>query len=498
MAMNLSLFNRKCVLQFLCILIIFLNSLLFPVYAIAELIGDPFSLNHENEKQTTNQNNLIKQDGCSDGTVLAGDPFAESKNTDNKLKDSYLTDEQKKSYPWSISGFIESRDQLALKHMHQPVSLRQRIQLEVKKQFEHISFFASGRTDYDFASHTWSHQYHNPFLISLHETYLTFDSEYFDFFIGRKIHRWGASDGINPMDLINPIDTSDPFSSGRADNRIPSTMILVKWIFNNLSLEGVFLPLSPVSDLQSRGNPWNGSDLDSIFELEELGKISTHNKKPNRIFEQVGYGGKLSAFLFGWDLSFMYFSGNISNAVWFPKFNKLKYIKEFNARYPRFQAYGFSFAKAFGSSSTFRGELSYKPQYYMNMINDLYPYRGNYLQSVLGIDYDFDSKYYMNLQIFTDYFRGSSKIDKKKSKYWNGLSYEMSGKWLNDDLKCGIRGKIYTSNGDGSITDIFAEYKFNDSFEIDGGVMFWLGKEKGMMGMYDKNDMIYIKLKYSF
>ncbi len=381
--------------------------------------------------------------------------------------------------------------------MDRPVSLRQRLQVEASKRWEHVSLFASFRGDADLAAPTWKHQYHSPFLASVHEAYLTLYTDHLDMFAGRKIHRWGTGDGINPMDLINPIDTRDPFSSGRADNRVPAELAVAKLSWKNWSLEGVFLPLARVSDLQSRGYPWNAKDYDSIYAAEERGEIRVRNKKPDEWFRQCAWGARLSTFAGGWDLSLLFFSGYISHPVWTPVLVPASGRMTYEARHPHFTAYGINFAKAVGGSSTIRGELAYKPQYRMNFNDEYFPFTGDYVQSVIGIDYDLDSKYYFNIQIFTDFFKGSNERQESKNKIWNGVSYEISGKWLRDDLKAGVRGKIYTS-GDGDLTDFFVQYKFNDNVEFNTGVMLWIGSNESAIGRYSENNMLYCNVKFSF
>ncbi len=60
-------------------------------------------------------------------------------------------------------------------------------------------------------------------------------------FIGRKIHRWGTGDGVNPLDLINPLDVRDPVAAGNADNRV-RLLMSTTYTVGAWSLEGIILP----------------------------------------------------------------------------------------------------------------------------------------------------------------------------------------------------------------------------------------------------------------
>ena len=161
------------------------------------------------------------------------------------------------------------------------------------------------------------------------------------------------------------------------------------------------------------------------------------------------------------------------------------------AEYPRFTAFGTSFAKGFGSQ-TVRGEVAYKPRF---------PVQGGFgfhwadlWQGVLGWDYDIDSKYYLNFQLFGDVQEGS---EASGSRTWHGATYEISGKWFRDALKTGVRGKLYTS-GEGTLTEVFLEYELDDHWKASTGVMFWTGGENTILGEYTDNDFVYLTLRYAF
>lgn len=106
------------------------------------------------------------------------------------------------------------------------------------------------------------------------------------------------------------------------------------------------------------------------------------------------------------------------------------------------------------------------------------------MQGVLGWDYDIDSKYYLNFQLFGDVQEGS---EASGSRTWHGATYEISGKWFRDALKTGVRGKLYTS-GEGTLTEVFLEYELDDHWKASTGVMFWTGGEDTILGEYTDNE----------
>ncbi len=92
-------------------------------------------------------------------------------------------------------------------------------------------------------------------------------------------------------------------------------------------------------------------------------------------------------------------------------------------------------------------------------------------------------------------FGETGTVNSPRSRY--GITYELSGKYFNDDLKAGVRGSAYASN-DGTLTDIFSEYQFGDNWKLSSGVMIWTGDASGTMGQYDSNDTLYMTVRYSF
>jgi hypothetical protein len=104
----------------------------------------------------------------------------------------------------TFGGYLESRDQVRVKEMDEPISLRQRLWLDCYLGQDWIRGFTSAYFDYDPAFRDWTDDNDEIYYVELNEAYLTIDTERMDFIFGKKMMRWGTGDGINPMDLINP------------------------------------------------------------------------------------------------------------------------------------------------------------------------------------------------------------------------------------------------------------------------------------------------------
>ena len=102
------------------------------------------------------------------------------------------------------------------------------------------------------------------------------------------------------MDLINPLDTRDPVTTGRADNRLPVWLFSGTVSGNGISFEGVFLPKAEVNALPCSGNPWEPRALRELRRQRDDGLFTiTAPDEPDRWFRDVEYGGRLSANLGG-------------------------------------------------------------------------------------------------------------------------------------------------------------------------------------------------------
>jgi hypothetical protein len=416
--------------------------------------------------------------------TVAGDPFAvetafTSMNTVAKPDGFHL------------SGFVESRNQLATGHFDRPISLRQKVQIEGVRRWRGLSAFISADASWDGAMNTWPGE-HDPWRGGLREAYLTFDTNNFDVFVGRKVHRWGAGDGVNPMDIINPLDSKDPLASGRADNRLPVALASLTFSIGKMSFEGVFAPRAEVNDTPEYGSPWEPR---SLHEIRASGAAGDE-EKPNQWFGDAEFGGRFFATISGWDVALMVFRGFVDTPLF--DIGASPGGLTFTAVHPRFSAYGLSFAKGFGNQ-TWRGEAAFKPDYPIQISTDPADYapsvgEADLWQGVLGWDCDIDGKYYLNVQMFTDQ---QSRDDAAGKRRWSGLAYEISGLWRLDALKAGLRGKLYAA-GDGALTELFFDYDVNDRWKTSVGLMIWRGEANGVLGEYDDNDFFYLTLRRVF
>jgi hypothetical protein len=204
----------------------------------------------------------------------------------------------------------------------------------------------------------------------------------------------------------------------------------------------------------------------------------------------------------GFDLALLYYNGYTDDPAYHRDYLTDDRMR-FTTRYKRYQAYGFNFAKGF-ERATVRGELAVKPGLLFSIDPDDPSYSmdddglvsRDLYQGVIGIDRTFFTNLYINLQFFVDLIEdGQRELALKRKTH--GITFEISDKFLDDDLSAGFRGMYFTTN-DGSASEIFAEYKIGDNWQIAPGYMTFNGPKDSRLGQFDDNDMIYFRLRYSF
>ena len=431
--------------------------------------------------------------------ALAEDPLEDMDL--NSLTEETFVEEKEKFL--SISGYLESRNQLRIKDMDEPISFRQRLWLDCYLGRDWIRGFANAYFDYDPAVRDWTDDKNELYYLELNEAYLTVDTERIDFIFGKKMMRWGTGDGVNPMDLINPRDYRDPIASARADARLPILLADGIFLLGPVTLEGVLIPKAEVNKFCLPDSPWEPEGLKDMRRSVEPGEIVlSPGEEPDDWFKNSEFAFRVSTVWHGFDLALLYYNGYTDDAAYHRDYLTDGRMR-FTPRYHRYQAYGFNFAKGF-ERATVRGEIAVKPEllFSIDLDDPLYEKDSDGLvsrdlyQGVIGIDRTFFTNLYVNLQFFADLIEDCQESLASKRKT-HGITFEISDKFLDDDLMAGFRGMYYTSH-EGSALEIFAEYKIGDNWEVVPGYMFFNGPKESRLGQFNDNDMVYFRLRYSF
>ena len=246
------------------------------------------------------------------------------------------------------------------------------------------------------------------FDIDLREAYITWYPDFGEVKLGKIIHTWGAADGNNPTDNINPYDYYYMFLPG-ADRKIGVLSGSVKTYWKIFSLEGIFIP-----DHTANRLPFGEEDFPIHFPFEPDEYLD--------IDKEYEFGTQLNG-AFNWaDISISYFNGNddLFSMQYFTPTGELSnpFIPNFGFR--KTEMYGADFV-TFIDNFTLRGEIAYfntkdkLDQYVGNLYFDV---DANYLQYVLQVEYAGISDINLGLQ-----YLGTTVLD-ARGKYFNGMGTE--------------------------------------------------------------------------
>ena len=453
-------------------------------------------------------------------TDSGGDPFAGEpafQNDEGGQVSNSGESEAPNRFGWSMDfhGYLESRNQLRTTD-GEFVSARQRLWMDIDGVLGEdregdaflgsARFFVSAALDIDPSAADLSDD-HSAVRPHIQEAYAVFDSGRADFTLGRKMVRWGTGDGVNPMDLINPLDYRDPVASGRSDSRVPVFLgqgifrLPVSGLLQEASLECVAIPLARVNKLNSPGSAWESPWLQTLREADHNGLLVFESQqRPETVLKDAEFGFRMSSVFSGWDLSLLGFYGRLDNPVLEKESTaggENDGLSRLTPVHPVFRALGVSFAKGL-SKSTIRGELAVKPDLPFTIADPTSApgyQRRDTLEYVLGIDRTFGANLYVNLQYFGDFVKNAGALAKKCRD--DGITFEIHDKFLQDDLESGVRG-IVSFTGQGWTCEPYAEYSLGDDWLLAASMLVFEGPESGRFGQYDRNDIFTFRLRRSF
>lgn len=134
-------------------------------------------------------------------------------------------------------------------------------------------------------------------ILTTQEAYLALAIDWFEIRAGYQIFAWGTGDLVNPTDNLNPIDFSDLFDS----RRIPVMATTIELDFEKVSFELISIPTFTRSRLPLKNKRFD-------FLRNSPLPILTPDD-PESEFQNMQWGARAEAHLFGWDFSISGFSG---------------------------------------------------------------------------------------------------------------------------------------------------------------------------------------------
>ena len=341
----------------------------------------------------------------------------------------------------------------------------------------------------------------NNLTAGIRELYADIYFNSLDLRIGKQQIIWGKGDGVFITDVVSPKDMSNFILPDFDEIRIGVTAAKADWYVGDFTLEGVWIPVFTPSVLPDSDSIWAVSmDFPAgMTPSIKSAKLPDPTFKNSEGFAKLSYmGSSFDVELIGgymWDDTPVphvttFVPGMPPTVVVTPEYHRL--------------------SMAGGSFSTeilgvvFRGEGAYYDGNYFSIDPDKLQtnlladgdgtLQKNYLHYMAGMDY---SLFGINLsaqfvqQVILDY---DSRL--KNDEYESTATFLAAKTFLNETLKVQFFG-YYGINNNDALLRPSVSYSIADGLDVTAGSDIFIG-DSGTFGQYDNNDMVYIKIKYSF
>ena len=373
-----------------------------------------------------------------------------------------------------------------------PLSAAQRFRLEANiNQDSWIRGYVSGHVDADLSVPGRRDSEEHIVTPELGEAYVTLDSRYLDLIIGMQQIRWGEADSLSTFDIINPVDFRNPIATARSSQRLSVGAVDLRANLDGAGLlDLVLIPFPRFSRLPEYGSPWEDSSLRTLRQYARAGFV--RRQREDGPFEPEA-AARLKFFRPGYDVAFLFYRGYEHTPLYTASLDRQRMQALVKEIYEPYTAFGINTAVSLWDS-TFRGEFTIKAGYPFQSDEITVERRTDY-EAILGWDRNFLTNLNVNLQAFFFSHDGDAVPGKDRDRY--GISWSVSDKFLDESLTAGIRGEIFASNGDYCV-EIFSEYEYSDDLHFLAGYMLFGGDRRNDLGQYDRNDHLYLGVRYSF
>jgi hypothetical protein len=341
-----------------------------------------------------------------------------------------------------------------------------------------------------------NHYQNQELELGLRLAYLDILFKSMDIRIGKQQIIWGKADGVFITDVISPKDMREFLLPDFDEIRIGVTALKVDYFLGNNTLEFVFVPAFTPTKLPDQGSIWSPKmeyNLQPAFDNSQ--KEIAQNLKNSEVFL------KFSVLSSAIDFEIM------GGYMWDddPTMHTLKSIDPVTAQvdsitvtpqHHRLGLFGGSFSTTVGSF-VIRSEGAYYSGKFFPTIEPSFVdsvVEKNYIHYLLGFDFslaDINMSFQFIQQVILNYNEYISN-----DEFENTMTFLAGKDFLRETLFLELFAYIGLNNGD-SLVRLKATYKLVDGFEILLGTNIFSGNE-GRFGQYNDNDMLYMKLKYSF
>ena len=322
----------------------------------------------------------------------------------------------------------------------------------------------------------------------LREAYLMWYPSWGEVKVGKQIHAWGAVDGNNPTDNLNPYDYYYMFLPG-AERKVGTVSGSLKYYWNDWQFEGVFIP-------EHEGNrfPFGETAFPLDFPMSA----------PKLMDEEPGseFGFRLQSTLGSSDFSISYFDGRDRS---FSKVGITDSMPSFF--YRNTSVLGFDLVSFIGDFTN-RFEIGYfstenDAESNMKTLND-----ASYIQFTGQVEYSTENDIMFSLQIIgseISEINGTMTKDEFQPGMGTpfasftdlGLSFSLSANYLDDALE--LMGNTFIDLKDSqSMVGASVRYSPMDNWKLNMSVSKFMGDEGTQFHEMEDFSHLKVGLEYHF
>ena len=322
----------------------------------------------------------------------------------------------------------------------------------------------------------------------LREAYLMWYPSWGEVKVGKQIHAWGAVDGNNPTDNLNPYDYYYMFLPG-AERKVGTVSGSLKYYWNDWQFEGVFIP-------EHEGNrfPFGETAFPLDFPMSA----------PELMDEERGseFGFRIQTTLGSSDLSLSYFDGRDRSFSYVGITNSMP-----SFFYRNTSVLGFDLVSFIGDFTN-RFEIGYfstenDAESNMKTLND-----ASYIQFTGQVEYSTENDIMFSLQIIgSEISEINGTMTKDEFQHGMGtpfasftdlgLSFSLSANYLDDALE--LMGNTFIDLKDSqSMVGASVRYSPMDNWKLNMSVSKFMGDEGTQFHEMEDFSHLKVGLEYHF
>ena len=340
------------------------------------------------------------------------------------------------------------------------------------------------------------HYFDKEIELGLREAYLDVYFKNFDFRIGKQQVIWGKAEGVFITDVVSPKDLREFLLPDFDEIRTGITAVKANYYVGNKTLEAVWSPVFTPTQLPDEKSVWSPEMnflLPPVFDYSNAGaKASLENSELFLRFSSMG--SKLDYEVVGG--TFLYDD---------PALRVTPIIDP-----STMQASGLLVAPEYHRVTMAGGSLSLPLGAVVLRTEGAYYSGRNFQTSMPGMAGSLIEKNNLHYMAGLDYALAGIKLSAQfiqeyileyeqgiqNEEFENTMTFLAKKDFMREKLWIELFGYVGLNTADALVRPKLS-YSLADGFDIQAGANLFFGDE-GRFGQYDKNDMIYVKFKYSF